>query len=270
MENKGIKKNYRKSGKAVVGFAFLAVGSLLLLKQFGFYYPRWIISWPMLLIILGIANAVKHNFKNPVWFFLILIGSIFLIEKIDPSISVSQYTWPIVIIAIGLYFIFGRNNADTCKKNRFKQRIRKDYSDNYTTYDAKSEEIDAEIIKDEDQPSKIFSSEDYIDTVAIFGETKKNVLSKNFKGGDAVTIMGGTTINLTHANINGKVMIEITNVFGGTKIIVPPTWDVSPEMAAIFGGVDDKRGFSSQPIDPDKMLIIKGTSVFGGVEIRNL
>ncbi len=46
--------------------------------------------------------------------------------------------------------------------------------------------------------------EDYIDAVTVFGGVKKNILSKNFRGGDVTTFMGGTELNLTHADIQGR------------------------------------------------------------------
>ena len=98
---------------------------------------------------------------------------------------------------------------------------------------------------------------------------KKNHLGKNFKGGDIVSFMGGSEIDLSQADINGHVKIDVTNVFGGTKLVVPPTWDVQNDIAAVFGGVDDKRQLTSTPLHPNKVLILDGTCVFGGIEIRS-
>jgi hypothetical protein len=57
-------------------------------------------------------------------------------------------------------------------------------------------------------------------------------------------------------------------VFGGTKLIVPPHWDVKTELVTIFGGIEDKRHIASK-IDSSKVLIIQGTTVFGGIEINS-
>jgi hypothetical protein len=64
------------------------------------------------------------------------------------------------------------------------------------------------------------------------------------------------------------VKLEVTQVFGGTKIVIPANWTVHSEMVAIFGGIEDKRLQSNEPT-PDKVLIIEGTSVFGGIDIRS-
>jgi len=119
------------------------------------------------------------------------------------------------------------------------------------------------------QSSHSFLSEDFIDSTSIFGGVKKNIISKNFKGGDITNIMGGSEIDLTQADINGTVSIDLTQVFGGTKLIVPSNWQVKAQMAAIFGGVEDKRSIQNTALDPNKILILDGTSIFGGIEIRS-
>jgi predicted membrane protein len=110
---------------------------------------------------------------------------------------------------------------------------------------------------------------DFLDVTAVFGGVKKNVLSKNFRGGDIVSFMGGSEIDLTQADFQGRIKIDTTNIFGGTKLIVPPTWDVQSDMVAIFGGVDDKRQISGVKLDPNKVLILDGTCMFGGIEIKS-
>jgi hypothetical protein len=40
-------------------------------------------------------------------------------------------------------------------------------------------------------------------------------------------------------------------------------------MVAIFGGVDDKRQISGVKLDPNKVLILDGTCMFGGIEIKS-
>ena len=113
-----------------------------------------------------------------------------------------------------------------------------------------------------------YSSEDYIDTTSIFGGVHKKVVSKNFRGGDVVTFLGGSEIDLSQAEIIGTARLDVTQVMGGTKIIVPAHWEVRSEVTALFAGFEDKR---QQPamINPEKVLIIDGTSIFGGIELKN-
>ena len=267
MENTEIKNKPSQNGKKVVGSAILVIGLALLAKQMGAELPRWMFSWPMLLIVIGIASGIKHQFKNATWIILILIGAVFLTERIVPELSVTQFTWPIILIGIGVFFIFGRGfKSNDCRRN-------KRWENEYNKYQNTSDFSYAETPKNEEpvaQKAKYQpTGEEYIDSMSVFGGTKKNILSKNFKGGDVTNIMGGAELNFYHADINGVVVLDIVQVFGGTKIIIPPTWDVVSEMAAIFGGIDDKRSLTQVLPDKSKVLVINGTSIFGGIEIRN-
>ncbi|HUB60366.1 MAG TPA: LiaF domain-containing protein [Puia sp.] len=113
-----------------------------------------------------------------------------------------------------------------------------------------------------------YSAEDYIDSTAFFGGVHKKIVSKNFKGGDVVTIMGGTEIDLSQADFMGTVRLDVVQIMGATKIIVPAHWEVRTDVTAIFAGFEDKR---QQPTvnNPDKVLLIDGTSLFGGIELKN-
>jgi predicted membrane protein len=267
MENSN-KKNKNK-GKVVVGLALLLVGFALLFKQFGFYYPNWLISWPMLLIVFGIANGFKHGFRNSGWLIMLLIGGVFLAEKIDPELSVTRYTWPVILIGLGAWCIFGKQNfKDSEKFCRERSKWKRD--DFYMgSEDVSPEELEEEKKEPAKKRSRAYTGDEVIDSVSVFGGTTKTVLSKSFKGGEIVTIMGGTVLNLTHADIDGVAIIEVVQVFGGTKIIIPQNWEVNTEMAAIFGGIDDKRMFQNQALQDGKTLVIKGTSIFGGIEIKS-
>jgi predicted membrane protein len=104
----------------------------------------------------------------------------------------------------------------------------------------------------------------------VFGGVKKNVVSKNFKGGEINNVFGGSEINLTQADFTGIITLEINNVFGGTKLIVPSHWQLKSEITAVMGGVEDRRNIQpNSGIVPDKILIINGNTFFGGIDIRN-
>jgi hypothetical protein len=113
-----------------------------------------------------------------------------------------------------------------------------------------------------------YTSEDYLDTTAFFGGVHKKIVSKNFKGGDIVTIMGGTELDLTQADFTGMIKLDVVQIMGATKIIVPAHWEVRTEVTAIFAGFEDKRQLPTVN-NPEKVLLIDGTSLMGGIELRN-
>lgn len=110
--------------------------------------------------------------------------------------------------------------------------------------------------------------EAYTDIVSIFSGVKKTILSKQFVGGEIVCVFGGAELNLTNADFNSPVVLDLVQIFGGTKLIVPANWEIRAEAATIFGGIEDKR---RQPPNTlaDKVLILKGSIIFGGVEVSS-
>ena len=42
--------------------------------------------------------------------------------------------------------------------------------------------------------------------------------------------MGGAEINLMKADMQKPINLEVNNVFGGTKLIVPSNWDVKMKL----------------------------------------
>jgi hypothetical protein len=51
--------------------------------------------------------------------------------------------------------------------------------------------------------------------------------------------------------------------------VVPSDWKVQLKMTSILGGFNDKRTFIKESPDPSRILIIKGTAIFGGGEIKS-
>jgi predicted membrane protein len=246
-------RKFRKGSNILPGLFILAIGGLLLMRQMGFFFPYWFFTWPMLLIAIGVFVGLRHGFRGGGWVILILIGGIFLIDNFNPAFNLRQYMWPIILIAIGLVILFRPKRYGRWKDGRYRARFHR-WQERYGVPAA-------------DEPQ--YSKEDYLDITSVFGGVKKIVVSKNFKGGDITNFMGGTEVNLTQADINGTVTIDASNIFGGTKLIVPANWDVKSDVTAIFGGMEDKRDLHSIKADPNKLLIIDGTCMFGGIEIRN-
>lgn len=251
-EWKSDRVDEHNNNNIITGAFLLLAGAGVLLKNMDTGIPDWVFSWETLMIGIGIFLGLRHNFKGPVWFILILIGGISLQDNLLPNLNLKQYTWPAILMVLGLYFIL-RPKSDIGRRNRRSYR-----------YERWEDKKDAEV-----NEAVSYSSDDKLNITTILGNIKKVVVSKNFKGGEVVSFLGGSDINLSQADIQGRVRLEVTNALGGTKLIIPPTWDVQSELVAIFGGVEDKRDIRSVTIDPNKVLVLEGTCIFGGIEIRS-
>jgi len=266
-------------GKTIAGAILLVVGAILLIKQFDFFFfPNWIFSWPMWVIAWGLYIGARHNWRNSTWVIMIIVGVAFLLDDIVPGFNMHDVAWPIMIIGFGLWMILRRNQSWNIKGNKHDwKNYRKEkwdwrhYEQSNPTEPVVDYTTTASSTPPPDPSATGFrpSADDYLDAVSVFGGVKKTILSKNFKGGEIVNVFGGAEIDFTQANINGHVVIDITQIFGGTKILVPANWRVVPDMSAVFASVDDKRMKTSAPADSDKILVLKGVSIFAGVDIRS-
>ncbi|MCU0421494.1 MAG: cell wall-active antibiotics response protein [Bacteroidia bacterium] len=229
-------------GRVFSGILLVLSGIVLLLKQLGVNFPDWLFTWEMLIIIIGLYIGVKHNFKHTGWLVLISIGGILLIDDIYPETRLENFLWPAVVILIGIVMISTAGK----RKERWKEwKMR-----------CKASSVEA-------------SSENMLDAVSIMGAIKKQIITKDFKGGEITCIFGGAELNLSQADIEGRVILEVTQMFGGTLLIVPANWEIQSENVAILGGIEDKRVNNALPKSENKILVLKGVTIFGGIDIKS-
>ena len=259
METVEKNKNNRapENSRVIGGLILVGIGAALLLRNMGFFFPNWLFSWPIILILVGIYSGFKHQFRNNSWLILIGVGGFFLVNDFIPQLGLEPLFWPIVIIGAGLIFILRPrgNNWHNNKKDA-------DYNQWKTTGTSSFNTADTPV------NDGFVDGNDWLQVQSIFSGVKKNIVSKNFQGGNISCIFGGAEIDLTQSDINGSVVLKLEMIFGGSKLILPANWTVQNEITGVFHGVDDKRKFNT-PASPGKVLILKGSAVFAGIEIRS-
>jgi predicted membrane protein len=256
MEEQSNRRNKFLSNNRWAGLLFLIVGGVLLMRQTGYPFPSWLFSWEIILILIGLFIGIRHGFKDFSWLVMIIIGFVFLSDDIFPGIRIRQYAVPIIIIALGVLFILSPRRM--CG-GRGRYRRHHFNRPGELTSPESTEVLAAETDITQDTE---------LDIVSIFAGIKKRIMSKQFQGGDIVCVFGGAELNLTNADFISPVALDVTMVFGGTKLIIPANWEVRSEVTAIFGGVDDKRPQPTSSI-PEKTIILKGTLMFGGIEVNS-
>ena len=243
-DNRGARRHERHhstESRMFLGLVFVLVGTVLIFDNLGILsndFTRVVISWPMLLIAIGLYNLLKRSATDGL--IIIAIGTYFLVPRMfDIPWNYFSTFWPALLVIAGLIFIF------RSKKNREPwHEMTEGVTDNRN---------------------------DFIDETAIFGGRVVNVTSDNFKGGDVTSIFGGSTINLLHAKPAENCMIDVTAIFGGSKLIIPEDWEVKTEVTAIFGGFQDKRSQSVLArTNKTKVVRINGVTIFGGGEIISM
>jgi predicted membrane protein len=113
------------------------------------------------------------------------------------------------------------------------------------------------------------NTEDHLHETAIFSGIKKTILSKDFKGGKINNLFGGTELDFSHADLTGIAILDISQAFGETTITIPQDWRIETDLSQLFAVVDDYRNNIYQTKNSDKVLMLKGVSICGGVEILN-
>lgn len=246
------RRERHASGHIWTGLFLLLIGGVALVKSLGMPVPAWLLSWQMLLIAIGLFIGFRKGFRDGGWFVPIIVGGIFLVNEYVMHGDLKKHMWPLILIIVGLVFILRPKRGGW-----------------HSGYEKKNPYTDAETVK-RDEREETYSQDDLIDSTNIFSGSKRVILSKNFKGGDIVTIFGGSEIDLMQADINGTAILEVTAIFGGATLVVPSNWAIkSSEAVTIFGGISDKRKFAALSEPATKTLVLKGTMIFGGMEIKS-
>jgi predicted membrane protein len=219
-------------GTAIIGIGMLAFGAILLLENFGFEQVEQVFDyWPVLLILVGVSHFVRPQGSRRYLAGVIFIGAgtLILLSNLGYLSFDPWNLWPVVLVLVGLNMIL----------KPFRRR---------------------------GQPSGVDAA--VFEATAILGGARRRLAVADFQGGDAVAILGGCGIDLRDCGSEGgPAEIDTFAFWGGVDIRVPEDWEVQVKGLAILGGYGDKtRGVVG---GGGKVLIVRGTAIMGGVEIKN-
>jgi predicted membrane protein len=243
-----------KRGKIIGGIFVVIAGTLFLGRELGADIPYWVFSWKMLVIAIGLYMGLKHRFRRWGWIIPVVVGGAFLAVDLYPELTIKPILWPSLIILIGLIMIF-KPRRKWGRHRHWKKWDKHNYSQDYKYCESRSYK-------------ETTSDGDTLDFSVVFGNIKRNVISKDFKGGEMSIVMGGGELNLSQADINGTVSLEVNAVLGGARLVVPANWMIKSELSSVMGSVDDKRQINTGVShDPNKVLRLEGNVCMGGIEI---
>lgn len=222
------------NGRMIFGGILILIGVSQLFRLFGLG-EYWAYVWPLVVIATGAYMYSKERYRMGLLF--IMFGIIFLLAE-AADVNAFSIFFPLLFIYFGLS-IFG------VLPKFGERRIKMDRS-----------------------------SEDTINELSVFGGVEKAVISKNFLGGESVSIFGATKIDLTEAKISkDNAVLDITAIFGGCEVIVPKEMNLLSQGTGIFGAWEDKTDRSKQKANKadksENLLTLRGEAIFGGVSIKN-
>jgi len=249
MRNRNRQRN--TVAQMIVGAGVILAGFLFLINNLGWiHFDMEVHFWPFILMIVGCSILAKAPQRGSsaafAGIFMIGFGAVSLLNGLG-LIYISWNTlFPIGIIGLGLLMVFRAN-----KRTR-QSAAAEDLADGHA---------DSFLNVDEGQ-----TSERVLDLTAILGGVNRKVVTQDFRGGDLTSLMGGIELDMRTASMNGTAVLNVFAIMGGVSIKVPTDWTVELEGTPILGGFDEK---TMEPKDASKRLIVRGTAIMGGVDIRN-
>jgi predicted membrane protein len=235
MQTRGARKCTGGNHGVIWGVVILVVGVILLLDHLGFTAVGnlWRF-WPVLMIVVGAINLGRPG-TRPWGLFLLLAGILFQLDNLGIIHFNWAEFWPLLIIAAGGMMIWNAIESRRLVPNTA-------------------------------------GNEPTINAAAVFGGIERRVTARDFRFGRISAVFGGVELDFHDADIDGdEAVLEVHTAFGGVEIRVPDNWQVDGRNQTLFGGFSDETHPTA--LDPSapkrKTLIITGSTIFGGVEIKN-
>ena len=235
IDSPGHRVRHALFGVSVVGLGALALADNL--HMFDIALLRTF--WPMVFVVWGLARIAfpRHVASWLYGVVLIAVGALMTLHNLGHvNLDLRQW-WPVFVIlagvSIALRGLFPR-------ANRWHSRG-----------------FETSAIEHADE----------VNIEARFSGVKLRNDSTSFKGGRINTRFGGVELDLREAVMAGpEATLVIDGAFSGVELRVPRGWQVSVQMGSTMGAVEDK---TAPPPSAEHRLVLRGDTVFGGVEIRN-
>ncbi len=241
MDNETTTRNRTSaSGQVVIGLLVVAFGVLFLLDNLNIIYLRHVIFfWPLAFVASGLVALCSDGPRSGriTGIVLIAIGLAMTLNRLGYGFIGWRTFWPIVMIGLGgliLYRTLGGH------------RVIRVSAGPYTKDGAKADNV--------------------IDITAILGGFERRVGTPDFRGGEITAIMGGCSLDLRDCGLASEAVINVSAIWGGITIKVPPDWTVVLHGTPVMGGFTEK---TARPPDNRKRLVVTGYAIMGGVEVRN-
>lgn len=219
-------------GLVFIGLGLGIAGDVMNLWEFRvFSFPGW---WTMFIIIPCLIGIIRDGFNGGAAIGLVIGLMLFIGHYVD--FNVWNLILPAILIIIGLQILF---------RGLGGKKIPVDKT-----------------IHVEGQAGHRTNRKEYS---AIFAGNKIRI-SDHFIGASLNAVFGGLTIDLRDAVIDSDVEISATAVFGGIDIYLPQEVQVRVNNIPIFGGVSNKRLYTSEPNGPT--IYLNSTTMFGGIDLK--
>jgi len=269
------------AGRIVMGALLVAAGAALLLEQLGAMPPLWRVGiWPVLLIAYGLARMLQPRRRGREGLFFVLGGAWWL--ACSTGWMSLERTWPLLFVALGISIMF-QSVTVSAQVDFDAGRIR-GRRHGGAGWILIAILVGAALTSGVGRRPRTQDSSGTgaLHVYSVLGGT--NTHATTLTGGEAVSIMGGSDIDLRDVTLapGETVTLDVFALMGGDTIRVPASWVVEMRAVPIMGGIKDQRasrdGQQGAPGGPDGAaptagsaphLIVRGTVIMGGLVIKS-
>lgn len=224
----------RINGRLLAGALLLFFGVLFTLDNMGVLDAGDVLSWwPVILIAVGALKVIQppHEGHRRLGYVLLGLGVFFQLQIF--GLTHMRSGWPFILVVIGGLLVWRALDRSA------------------------------------NPPAAESSSQ--LSEFAVMGGVHRVVESSDFRGGEATAIMGQVELDLRGSTIaTSPAVIDVFALWGGIEITVPPEWRVDVKAMPILGSLENKaRSTVRDSSAPTQELVIRGTAIMGGIEIKN-
>lgn len=218
-------------GIVIVGLVVITFGLSLLANNLGWPDAQYFFrsAWPLLLVLAGAGILLQRRQGHGFWGVVLILGGLWSFA--------SQQHW----LHVDFWSVFGPTLIVLVGGSLIWRAVTRPRPDDL--------------------------GDSYIHSFAVFSGAELRPTAP-FQGADLSAVLGGAKLDLTSTPMAGdSATIDVFAFMGGIEILVPSDWNVVVKVGSLMGACVDKRRPSSLP--PTKQLIIRGSSIMGGIEIKN-
>ncbi|HVN76123.1 MAG TPA: DUF5668 domain-containing protein [Thermoanaerobaculaceae bacterium] len=265
-------RTWRHNGpRLVLGLIVIGLGILFTLDKLGYVDAgRYWDYWPILLIAAGLGRVLQPRACHGRGFgvVLIVVGALFLASNFDLLPYRVWDLWPLLLVIIGgsmVWRAMGRSSRGWSRRPPTVVGFAAGAREGGAPDDAAGP---VQAPSGTPPPDGGADASSTVDCFSLLGASHRRSVSQDFRGGSMFAMLGGCELDLREASIrSGQAVIDAFAMWGGIEIKVPPDWTVALHGTPILGGFDDKTTRTGG--DGSKVLVVTGTAIMGGVEIKN-
>ena len=222
--------------RIILALVFICFGIVALGNNIGWWniddlFLEW---WPLILVLLGFITIFAQGGSFGGGVFMIFLGVLFLLHTHN-IYDISDLIWPAMLILVGV-IVWPRK----------KQISNPDASGGV----------------------HVNSADHVFNINTLFNRQHEIINDKQLAGGHGTAVFGNLTIDLREAIPKTGAYIEISAIFGDVSLAIPLNWNVTKHGGSVFGKVEDRRKFISEP-SAAYSVTIEMNAVFGHVELTN-